>query len=752
MSGVRGVIQSGIYYIQNVATKGYLVLTEGDDDCPVRLTQVQQNDVKGTRWNVQRHADKSYSFQNEFLQRVLDCSSWPEHKSLVTSTTTSEKPYPWTVREIERKSRYIVYPIGPGKEICWSFPANANENAQLRITTETNERTKEHAEWCFFLADKYKPPVQDPVEPTSSDEPGIWTDASKLVLSVDIGSMQSAVSFVYLEQNKVPPEIRHVTGWPGEPLQRAKTSSLMYYDANGTPSSFGAVTDTEAVRAKAASEKWTLVTSFKRYVHRLGTSAELSEGAGVPPLPNGVDEKQLYTDWLTYLFKYSKAAISKELPGMSWEVLSSNMEVVFTVPNGWYFQEHAVLRGAAVAARIVENPDAVNFVPETEAAVHWALRQGDLKPEVNTEFIVCDSGGSTTDIAMYEVESVSPLQLREKKGNPSKCIEAGAVLINGDFDDIVRTELSDKKFGEHEIIEAQYNAQKRFEVARDKFDGSQPTFKFDVKVDNNTEGDGSQIEITREQMGTLFDKVIDPITAGIDYLMENNKPKFLLLRGDFSCSPYFQKKLRAKYGKKMKLIPTSQQNFKAGAAGALVWFEKRGGECGVVGRATRYAYGVEISVPYDSANKEHVKRGEGDRRTASGRLKYGWGVLVPFGTVLKDGEVRKKGYELLPPSRDAPMRYEVNVYLAEEKVKSKWVCDRNGNQEDGFREICTIKADLSGQRDILRPHGDVFALPFEIAIAFGSTTLEAHVLWKEGDKECKGPVEIIPAEFNSTPE
>ncbi|KLO13276.1 hypothetical protein SCHPADRAFT_373073 [Schizopora paradoxa] len=584
-------------------------------------------------------------------------------------------------------------------------------------------------------------PVLDP-SPQGELDSGKWSGASKLVFSVDIGTMQSAVSFVYLENGKAP-EIKHVMGWPGEHPARAKTLSAMYYDKIGNPCAYGINTQNASVKEKAKVEQWTLVHSFKRYIHRLGTSAEISDDADVQALPNNVSETKLYADWLKFLFNHAKQIVSRELAHFSD---STNTEVVFTVPNGWYTQEQAILSNAAVEARIVRKPSAVKFVPETEAAVHWALEQGDLKPKAGTDFIVCDSGGSTTDIAMYKVISVSPLKLCEKEGNPSRCIEAGSALIDEDFNDMIGDHLNNEGLRDVEILEAKQKIAGQFQLAKNQFDGSNLQSTYSIPLTGAVSGGGEKhIPVSRENMIKWFDDVIDTIIAGIDDVLRNNKPQFLLLRGDFGYSPYFQKRLRAHF-KRMKLIPASEQNVKAAAAGALVWFQKRS----VVSRAARFAYGVEVNVPYDPTDREHVYRAQGGRLTASGNLKHGWGVLVPYGKVLEDDEECTKDYELILPRADAPMVFEFTVYLTEGAEPKKWLCDRSGNVEDDFREVCTVKADLSGQRNNLRKYGSSggqYYFPFEIALDFGSTSLEACVLWKEGDKMHRGQGEIIPSDF-----
>ena len=42
--------------------------------------------------------------------------------------------------------------------------------------------------------------------------------------------------------------------------------------------------------------------------------------------------------------------------------------------------------------------------------------------QIDTNFLVCNAGTSTTNIALYHVSGSSPLQLQERKDFPSQCL------------------------------------------------------------------------------------------------------------------------------------------------------------------------------------------------------------------------------------------------------------------------------------------------------------------------------------------
>lgn len=185
---IRGTVQTEKYIIQNVAIQRYLSLEGDDSDTPVRSNKF--NDIKGARWNVERRADGTYSFQNEGWHQYLDCSKWPENNSLVTAI--QENYYKWTIRETGRHGKYIIFPPASGVELCWSFPQDGTDDARLRLTKESNERTKEYAEWSFILADLAPKPKPD--DPPTSDDPGVVKIKTTIITGTELSTEVARVA------------------------------------------------------------------------------------------------------------------------------------------------------------------------------------------------------------------------------------------------------------------------------------------------------------------------------------------------------------------------------------------------------------------------------------------------------------------------------------------------------------------------------------------------------------------------------
>ena len=102
-----------------------------------------------------------------------------------------------------------------------------------------------------------------------------------------------------------------------------------------------------------------------------------------PDLPPGVSLRQIYSDFLGYLLKHTRAFFEDRiLDGKQiWERYSPTMEVVIAHPNGWGTHEQSILRRAAVIGGLVDRRDAderIRFVTEAEASVHFVMLHCDL--------------------------------------------------------------------------------------------------------------------------------------------------------------------------------------------------------------------------------------------------------------------------------------------------------------------------------------------------------------------------------------
>jgi hypothetical protein len=175
----------------------------------------------------------------------------------------------------------------------------------------------------------------------------------------------------------------------------AQTVTAIYYDKNGKPRSYGAMTQMNEIKEQAKRDGWVLAHSFKRHINNLSNVVSTTdytpfrtEGPSKLSLPDHVPIETVYAHWIQYLFGHAESIFIAKYTKHSWDELKQDIEVVFTVPNGWYTQEHGVLARAAIEANIIREPARAKFVPETEAAIHWSLISSGLNPDVSNSLLL----------------------------------------------------------------------------------------------------------------------------------------------------------------------------------------------------------------------------------------------------------------------------------------------------------------------------------------------------------------------------
>lgn len=307
----------------------------------------------------------------------------------------------------------LVFGSPPGGEVDVATDADASAHAMMEMSSDLDGRD---VELLSTYAMESHPTASESIlhseialVPTPTvQQLNDWTETSKVVFSIDIGTSHSvgfllfttmttfftvkqAISFAYLQTQKEP-VVENVSSWPGQVNDptMAQTTTAIYYDKNGEPRSYGAMTQKNEIKEHARREGWVLVHSFKRHINNLSDVVSTTDCIPLPTegptqlsLPDDVPIGAVYAHWIEYLFRHAESVFIAKYTNRSWDKLKQNIEVIFTVPNGWYTQEHGILARAAVAAKIIQEPAQAKFVPETEAAIHWSLISSGLNPDVS---------------------------------------------------------------------------------------------------------------------------------------------------------------------------------------------------------------------------------------------------------------------------------------------------------------------------------------------------------------------------------
>ncbi|KAG8849000.1 hypothetical protein FRC20_002401 [Serendipita sp. 405] len=390
----------------------------------------------------------------------------------------------------------------------------------------------------------------------------------KIVISMDIGTTQSGVSFLHLT-NGAKPVVNMVTEWPGQVYAAGlgKIPTLVAY-FNGRMHACGE----EAVEA-FEDDKSTVAHYFKLHLHPDHMRQSLRRP--IPPLPVGVTLEQAYCDIMSYMFRHTQAFFESR-PGYlnttTWHRLRRSMEIILTTPNGWDLREQSFLRKVAVNAGLVDQQNAdtrVTFVTEAEASIHFALHHGAVKNWLRkgVMFAVVDAGGSTVDSTLYVCKSSrGPVHLEEVCS--SKCVQAGGIFVDEQAGIMLKRKFQNSRFNipaYHAVMIREFERKTKRLFEADK---QSNIIQFGGPVDNDPSVGvrRGRVSLSAAEVASCFAAPMKDIMDSVRSLIESRKVEFLVLVGGFGESPYLRQQLKLVFGKGDRSIVVAEEPSRKAAA------------------------------------------------------------------------------------------------------------------------------------------------------------------------------------------
>ncbi|KAG8793236.1 hypothetical protein FRC12_003453 [Ceratobasidium sp. 428] len=600
---------------------------------------------------------------------------------------------------------------------------------------------------------------------TFAEEP--WELPKKIILGIDIGTTQSAVSFAFLYPGG-PQSLYRISKWPGQDPQKgeSKVPTIIYYDRRGEAVLFGAEA-AKLTTAEAEEQGWRLARHFKLHLHPKAMQQKYN--LKVQPLPDGISLEKVYSDFMVFLLQHTQETFESRVMGGAdlWEELRNDMTIVLAHPNGWTIKEQNFLRQAAIAAKCTteaKGHEQIHFVSEAEASMHFCMFGTDIhrRLEPGVGLVICDAGGSTIDTTAYRVKNTSPvLELEEMK--VSACVQAGGVFVDLECEKHLKGVLDKIELDEEERNDYIQDGVKDFEAfAKQSFGlkGPHDIFPADHRIDMRCRLQRPQHNIRRGVI-TLTRRVVhfgvSLITAlrrslgAFDSKCLGLVPSVYYSLEDLATAPtcavsyclslaalgallQWLTNQRASLSL-YNLRPLIRDNSsKAVADGAVIWSAKHS----VVRRATRMFYGTTVNTHYDPRNPDHLGRTilkfPNEVECVHGR----WSQIVGRGVVVGNAEAIREPYYSIRKGFNRRNELSAPIYA--------WTND--GRLNKGYEKICEIVADLSGMRQTPKkevgPDGDYYKRGFNIALQFGGTELRAFLEWEEDGKTRTGPALIIP--------
>ncbi|KAG8809988.1 hypothetical protein FRC19_004859, partial [Serendipita sp. 401] len=515
----------------------------------------------------------------------------------------------------------------------------------------------------------------------------------KLVLSFDIGTTCSAVSFVHSYPG-ANPEVRLVTRWPGQPLASgdSKVPTLVAYR-----DSVSIATGAEAVEFVGQPD-YEIAQWFKLHLHPESmTSSAPSSTIEIPPLPTGVSLLQVYSTFLRFMYQSTSEFFEETTPGGSniWQRLEPHATLVFAVPNGWDLVQQNILKQAALMAGIVRSEgDAalrMEFVTESEASVQYILRKSSIIPWLRegSTFGVVDAGGSTVDSTVFKCLAMNPKMILKMVGI-SKCMQAGGVFVDRSARVMLKEKLKESDYGDEITVTDMVSEFER--KAKRLFNGTSDSniIQFGSRRDNDRNFGIIQGKITlnRLEVAGIFEDTIRSIVNSCMELLKGQNVKNLILVGGFGESPYLRSRLKADLGPQGVEVTIAEEPLKKAAAeGSSSWYLQQ-----LLGnKVAPFTLGVESTLPFDQNRRDHRERRARAYIADDGgtRIRDAYLALIEKDASLESvAEIILKAKTSFEQQPENLKDFGREIYVFDGELKPNWTRDAKGMAI--FSTICVI--------------------------------------------------------------
>ncbi|KAJ7145829.1 hypothetical protein C8R44DRAFT_972814 [Mycena epipterygia] len=227
-------------------------------------------------------------------------------------------------------------------------------------------------------------------------------DEGKLVIAIDFGTTFSGVA--YGSSRIASGKVQQILNWPGSSETFRKIPTCLLYDEFGRILAWGLEAKNASAIPGTSRYEW-----FKLFLDPRALRDESALDPRLPELPPGKTATDLITEFLSCLWEYAREQITRDIGAIA-DLNSADVWV--TVPAAWDARGCALMREAGIAAGLVQSAhagdiawrDRLKIITEPEAAaVHCAHLTDLYKLLPAQNFIVCDAGGGTVDLAVYKI-------------------------------------------------------------------------------------------------------------------------------------------------------------------------------------------------------------------------------------------------------------------------------------------------------------------------------------------------------------
>ncbi|KAI6046624.1 actin-like ATPase domain-containing protein [Pisolithus marmoratus] len=465
--------------------------------------------------------------------------------------------------------------------------------------------------------------------------------------------------------------IQQILHWPGSFETFRKVPTCLLYDEHGQVIAWGLEAKNASPMPGTYRCEW-----FKLFLEPRALRDESAVDPRLPQLPPGKNAINLIVDFLSCLWEYAKEEITREIGAVAD---LNTADVILTCPAAWDAKGCDLMRGAAIDAGLVQSAhagdtnwrDRLQIITEPEAAAVHCARLTDLhKLRPSQNFMICDAGGGTVDLAVYKITGqMANLEIAEMCARSGA--NCGSLFLDLRFRELVRTLLADHPAHLDPASLAYFmHAFSQTDKLEFKGESDDDTY-FHFTCFNPEDPHDPSVGLINGELaipGTLIRReVFDPVVNQVLELIEDQHKRVdqridaLLLVGGFAGSEYLFKKVEERFSAKMRVIARPSDADTATVRGATLYGLSRKMVVSTVIAPRSYIMKVKLPAePEDWIKRPaYIKENNANLPICENRLQY----LVVKGAILRKGKFSQNGQDcnfvavLYTSDTDKLMRY-----------------------------------------------------------------------------------------------
>ncbi|KAI7877639.1 actin-like ATPase domain-containing protein [Lichtheimia hyalospora FSU 10163] len=413
-----------------------------------------------------------------------------------------------------------------------------------------------------------------------------------VVIGIDFGTTFSGCSYAFIQNDEVIDIVR----WPKQNNNvYPKTPTLNFYHGNSDQmTQWGNAARLEMQRPTARNS--VLLKQYKLYLDE-------NIAKDLPPLPNGLTIVDAIAD---YLRAFHDHVVNELKKGFARNYGQHQFRYCLTVPAMWSDKAKSTMREAAIKAGLInedDHRDRLTLISEPEAAALYCEKKCDqFNLRHGDRFMICDAGGGTVDLIVFEIDEHGGRKLREcTKGHGQSC---GSVFL-----DRRMRKLLKKKFKEYlsSIPASAFETMMDtfVDLIKPQFDGIDDQF-ISLPASMNLDSlnkpeigleDGTLCITAAELKQEVFEPVIREVLALVeDQLIKAQSLQAVFLVGGFGSSNYLFERVQQEFAPRVGLVAVPPRCELAVVRGA-VYFGLNPHV--VTTRIPRYWYGIDTTTTFE---------------------------------------------------------------------------------------------------------------------------------------------------------